>query len=125
MTQEQKEIITASRKAGVAYGKIAQDLGISINTVKSFCFRNPVEQAAVRCRQCGKEIRQPPRTRKKSFCSDRCRWDWWNSHPEQVRRKTATHICPQCGQSFEARVEKQRYCSRSCYAAARRKEAAV
>ena len=125
MTKEEKIRVSELRSQGCSYKEISRLTKTPLNTVKSFCFRNPVEQAAVRCRQCGKEIRQPPRTRKKSFCSDRCRWDWWNSHPEQVRRKTATHICPQCGQSFEARVEKQRYCSRSCYAAARSKEAAV
>lgn len=40
MTDEQKLDIISMRRAGAGYGKIASTIGISINTVKSFCRRH-------------------------------------------------------------------------------------
>lgn len=40
MTDEQKQQIIALRRAGAGYGRIAMQLQISINTVKSFCRRH-------------------------------------------------------------------------------------
>ena len=40
MTENQKAQICALRKQGVGYMKIAQQMGISQNTIKSFCRRN-------------------------------------------------------------------------------------
>ena len=42
MTDNQKAQIIKLRAAGNGYGKIAQTIGISVNTVKSFCRRNDV-----------------------------------------------------------------------------------
>ena len=42
MTDNQKSQIIKLRAAGNGYGKIAQTLGISLNTVKSFCRRNDI-----------------------------------------------------------------------------------
>ena len=123
MTKEEKARVSELRSQGLSVKDIAQVTGMPLNTVKSFCYRNPVEPSAEQCRQCGKEIRQTPGARRKNFCSDSCRLRWWNSHPEQVSRTTKTHVCPQCGQSFESHVDRQQYCSRACYAAARRKGA--
>ena len=49
MTDNQKAQIIKLRAAGNGYGKIAQTIGISVNTVKSFCRRNDVngDMAAV------------------------------------------------------------------------------
>lgn len=40
MTDEQKQKIIALRRDGAGYGHIAAAVGISINTVKSFCRRH-------------------------------------------------------------------------------------
>lgn len=40
MTDEQKQKIIALRRDGAGYGQIAATVGISINTVKSFCRRH-------------------------------------------------------------------------------------
>jgi transposase len=40
MTDEQKQQIIALRRDGAGYGRIAVQLQISINTVKSFCRRH-------------------------------------------------------------------------------------
>ncbi len=44
MTDKQKTQIVKLRAAGYGYGKIAQELGISVNTVKSFCRRKCVNE---------------------------------------------------------------------------------
>ena len=40
MTDDQKQKIIALRRDGAGYGQIAATIGISINTVKSFCRRH-------------------------------------------------------------------------------------
>ena len=58
MTDEQKQQIIALRRAGAGYGRIAMQLQISINTVKSFCRRHSLVtriDGAV-CEQCGKSF---------------------------------------------------------------------
>lgn len=40
MTDKQKQKIIALRRDGAGYGRIAAAVGISINTVKSFCRRH-------------------------------------------------------------------------------------
>ncbi len=124
MTTEEKARVSELRAQGYAFSRISQITGIPLNTVKSFCYRNPCAAGVTLCRQCGKAVRQTPGARKKIFCSNSCRLIWWNSHPEQVRRTRKTHVCLQCGQSFETHIDKQIYCSRACYADARRTEAA-
>ena len=83
------------RAAGNGYGSIAQSLGISLNTVKSFCRRKAItEKTAVLltgettcCENCGREIQQVAKRKKKRFCCDKCRNQWCNSHLDQVKRK--------------------------------------
>ena len=77
------------------------------------------------CPQCGQAIRQPKRGRTKKFCSDRCRWNWWNTHPSPDNwKKVAHHVCPVCGRVFLVRLQDGRgrtYCSRACANKSRRK----
>lgn len=70
MTTAEKARITALRNAGQGYKRIAQDLGLSENSVKTYCRRNGLvtlpqneEQAAIRateqaCRFCGIPVAQ-------------------------------------------------------------------
>lgn len=99
MTDNQKAQIIKLRVAGNGYGKIAQTLGISLNTVKSFCRRNDIsgntanEPSAILtgettfCENCGRTIQQIAKQKKKRFCCDKCRNTWWNSHLDRVKRK--------------------------------------
>ena len=135
MTEHQKEQITKLRTRGLGYGKIAQTVGVPVNTVKSFCRRNDMNgqtatvlsSAAVfsdevsRCENCGREIRQIAKHKKKRFCCDKCRNSWWNSHLGQVKRKAVyTFQCPHCGKDFHIYGDKRRkYCSHDCYIAER------
>ncbi len=47
MTEEQKEKIIRFRGMGHGYGNIGKELGISKDTVKSFCRRNRLTRADI------------------------------------------------------------------------------
>jgi len=38
------------------------------------------------CLNCGIKIKSIKGSKKKRFCSDRCRWDWWNSHIKELKK---------------------------------------
>ena len=111
MTQQQKEQISKLRANGASFGKIASALGISINTIKSYCKRNPILSEVVpapkavihadRCPQCNATLAQSPGHRQKRFCSPKCRIAWWAAHPEQMTRKKLFSVeCQHCGGVF-------------------------
>ena len=131
MNDMQKSQIINMRAAGIGYKAIAKNLDISENTVKSFCRRNnltstemivPVpitENSAevVLCKNCGKVVPQNDKRKKKQYCSDKCRMNWWNSHREQVKHKSVDiRICPSCHKEFKVYGKSDRkYCSHACY----------
>ena len=114
MTEEQKKRILHMRLSGMTYAEIADELALSVNTIKSFCRRNIKTKS---CKYCGKSISQPYGTRQKKFCSDKCRMLWWNSHRNDVSKKTiSTYKCKCCGKPFQAYASSHRkFCSRICY----------
>ena len=122
MTNEQKERIAILQQGGIGYIRIAQELGLSINTVKSYCRRQKsvvVEKAITRCAECGKPIDISKRVTRR-FCSDSCRTKWWNKHPKAV--KPYTTKCANCGKEIQMRRKNERkYCSQRCYIADRYK----
>ena len=78
MTDKQKQQIITLRRNGAGDGTIASQLGVSINTVKSFCRRYSLAartDGAV-CEQCRKPIAQNPGRKRKRFCCDACRNKW-------------------------------------------------
>ena len=131
VTQQQKEQISKLRANGASFGKIASALGISINTIKSYCKRNPILSEVVpspkavihadRCPQCNAPLVQTPGHRQKRFCSHKCRVAWWKAHPEAMIRKKLTSIeCQHCGTTFLQYGNRPRkFCSRGCYLAHR------
>ncbi len=130
MNDIQKSQIINMRAAGIGYKRIAKELDVSENTIKSFCRRNnlaknnnitPVEMpkytSNVICKNCGKVVLQNDKRKKKQFCSDKCRMNWWNSHREQVKHKSVDiRICPGCHKEFKVYGKSDRkYCSHACY----------
>ena len=125
MNTMQKEAIQQMRKEGQSYTKIAEFLGVSENTVKSYCRRNHLggiakhisESNGTNCRQCGAPLKQIAGKRQKQYCSDQCRMAWWNSHPELKNRKINRKFsCQICGQEFDGYGNRERrFCSRACY----------
>lgn len=131
MTSTQKQQIEILRGKGKSYAAIAETLGISKNTVKSYCHRNnlnsafaadPIQPMDGVCVNCGEPLTYTPGSKKKRFCSDKCRLDWWAAHPEAMKRKAVYHfVCPVCGTAFTAYGNaKRKYCSRACASSARR-----
>ena len=126
MTENQKEQIANMRLAGDSYATIAATLGLSRNTVKSYCQRNvavePVSQKHdEKCEMCGIAIIQLPGRRKRRFCSDACRTMWWNAHRNGTGGQTQiTYTCAACGKRFtDYPNHKRKYCSHTCYIAHR------
>lgn len=127
MNKQQKEHIIALRAKGISYGKIAAELGLSVNTVKSFCQRNkdgelvskeerktePIDK----CAQCGAKLLQQLGHRRKRFCSTACRMAWWRAHPDQMKRNVwHSARCCYCGKLFSYYGNRPRkYCGLECY----------
>ena len=128
MTNEQKEKIIRFRRQGFGYADIGRELGISKDTVKSFCRRNglmvsgskPVDDKD-RCRECGKALVQQEKKKTRIFCCKACREKWWTEHADRIDRKAIYEIiCAGCGKSFTAYGNsKRKFCSHSCYVAHR------
>lgn len=118
MTLEEKQKIYLLKKEGYGYKKIASELGISVSSVQSFLKRNPVDIDLLgTCKRCGMTILSIKGKKRKQFCCDRCRWDWWNSHIKEVNKKAFyTLTCKHCGKEFTAYGNQKRvYCCHDCY----------
>lgn len=131
MTNEQKTRIAAMRRDGYSYSRIAAEVGVNENTVKTFCRRNDLSAESPvpvfpgitekQCQCCGQPVIQYPGRKEKKFCSDACRNKWWNTHLNDVKRKAMYEFtCPACGSTFYAYGNRNRkYCSHGCYIADR------
>lgn len=133
MNNQQKAEIASLRSQGYGYTKIAQVLGLSKNTVKSYCRRSSLSgealgaaigvpaTASTFCLECGRAITQTVGRKQKKFCSDECRHKWWNARPEMITRKAVySYTCARCGKPFTAYGNSHRkYCSHDCYIADR------
>ena len=114
MTLIQKQQIASMRGSGDSYKMIATALGISTNTVQSYCRRNNISTDCMIalpgtlnekdvCTNCGLLLIHTLGSKRKSFCSDKCRSAWWKTHPEALNREAFYHfICPKCGVAFES-----------------------
>ena len=123
MTAEQRKQISELRASGYGYKKIAGIIGISDSTIKSFCKRNGVTAPVTVkvkegcCPQCGEEVVQTGKTKKRRFCSDECRRQWWKDHPN-LSSETALYsfVCAECGTAFTAYGNRNRkFCCHDCY----------
>ena len=112
---------------------IANKLGLSLDTVRGFCKRNRLTGYADAaklnhedmvsngniCPNCGMIIDQTGKGRRKRFCSDKCRTEWWTKNYEQHNfSKSALHkiVCAGCGKTFVSYSNVNRkYCSHECY----------
>lgn len=120
MTPEVKKMaVLTMYQQGLPYTEIAESLLMSRNTVKSICRRSglkprPLDEAdATVCKNCGKPLSQTVGGRKKIFCSDQCRYAWWN---RSRHRQPYILTCRQCGERFVSFGNKNRkYCGRDCY----------
>ena len=135
MTDAQAAQIKELRLKGMGYRAIADALGLSRDIVRNHCkakgmggyvaatVRNMQERAEHSgiCICCGKEIAQQGNGRPRKFCSEKCRRQWWKTHPEEGNHKAMyTQVCARCGKEFTAYGNNHRkYCSHDCYIKAR------
>jgi endogenous inhibitor of DNA gyrase (YacG/DUF329 family) len=140
MTFEQKTHLAEMRHAGFSFGEISTALGVSANTIKSFCWRNelaslplpvaapiippavpnPVASGKV-CAHCGAQLDMKPKQKLRRFCGKPCREAYWNSHrSEHVTSFTRHAVCAGCGKPFTYYAGSHRkYCNHACYVASR------
>ena len=115
MNAEQKDQIRELHSSGLGYKKIAAQLGLSVNTVASFCKRQRGSESCPHCPQCGRSVVQTPHRKPKRFCSTQCHNTWWNHHAVSGNGKLQ-QLCPICKEPFFAYPSSHRkYCSRLCY----------
>ena len=126
MTENQKAEIASYRAEGLGYKRISQVMGISENTIKTYCRRHRMGSAEAAtshdtCKRCGATIHQTTGGRARVFCSDECRYKYWKAHIDQAKSKALySFVCPNCGKPFTAYgAAGRKYCSHACYIAAR------
>lgn len=106
------EIATVERlrREGKGLSAIAEETGISINTIKSHCSRHgiPAPRLIRTCLFCNAEIKTTDH-----FCSEDCRAGWYESHSSD--EQDILRLCKTCGKPFEPRQAKQVYCSKQCF----------
>ena len=106
------EIATVERlrREGKGLSVIAQETGISINTIKSHFSRHgiPAPRLIRTCLFCAAEIKTTDH-----FCSDACRSGWYERRSSD--EQDILRLCKTCGKPFEPRQPKQVYCSKQCF----------
>ncbi len=86
MSDVKKQILEL-RKQGYGYKRIASELNVAISTIRYICLNgNKEEGKKGTCLNCGKAITSIPHKKEKKFCSDRCRWDYWNTKKSEERK---------------------------------------
>ena len=119
MTEKQKRTILEMREEGRSYQEIAEATQLSLSSLKVFVSRWKGGTRR-RCVQCGAVLPEGARKTQR-FCSTRCRSQWWNKHPGEVKsQKKRPLVCSICGGSFTS-YKPAKYCSRACYYDSRRK----
>lgn len=124
MQIEIKDEILKLRSEGLGYKAIAKKLFITPSKVRCVVNSkyNNSKQYGI-CKNCGIRIKLQQGKKKRQFCSDKCRREWWNTHKEAVNKKAFYQFkCPYCSKEFEVYGNKKRvYCSVDCYVKMRTK----
>ena len=118
MNLEQKQQIIKLKQEGYGYKKISKELNLPLSSVRYVCDKGMEDISLFgTCKRCGNTIKSIKGKKRKQFCCDRCRWDWWNSHIKEVNKKAFyTLTCKYCGKEFTAYGNQKRvYCCHECY----------
>ena len=84
MTDHQKQHIINLRAEGKPYKEIADELGLTLGSVKMFMSRMKREGERRKCEMCRKLLPKGAR-RTQRFCYEKCKTDWWNR--ERMKKK--------------------------------------
>lgn len=118
MTDFEKIKIDELKKNGYSYSQISKELNIPIGTIKTFIMR---KRETNTCLNCHCEIVSIEHHKKKKFCSNKCRLEWWSRNRDKLNLKTLVEYeCECCHKKFRApRSAKRKYCSNMCYVKAK------
>ena len=115
---EQKTLILYYREQHMTYRQIGEKLGLSPDTVKTFCRRNTPQEdrtetsTSSQCRNCGAPVHPLPGRRERLFCSPACRTAYWRKH--NLLGKDPRY-CAGCGALLTGGSASRKYCSHACY----------
>ena len=115
---EQKTLILYYREQHMTYRQIGEKLGLSPDTVKTFCRRNTPREdrtetsTSSQCRNCGAPVHPLPGRRERLFCSPACRTAYWRKH--NLLGKDPRY-CAGCGALLTGGSASRKYCSHACY----------
>ena len=121
MNSQEKSRIIELRQEGLGYKRIASELNISVNTIKSFCRNHHLTSKdfpkPIKCKNCKKEIQQNRKRKSRVFCCETCKQKWWNEHRTSYKNtQLIDTICLSCGKSFKSYSKIQRkFCCHRCY----------
>ena len=79
MSKRERRELERMRLDGYGPTRIAEELELSVNTVKSYIRRHPSLKNAVYCLQCGRAVPQTPGRKRKKFRCNQCRSRFWNT----------------------------------------------
>ncbi|MDD3107257.1 MAG: hypothetical protein PHP65_05635 [Bacilli bacterium] len=72
---------------GKGYKKIAKELSLTPSAVRYTCNKMTEDELLHgKCENCGIKIKSMKGKKKKRFCCDQCRWDWWNNHIKESKK---------------------------------------
>ncbi|WP_434062141.1 RNA polymerase subunit sigma-70 [Clostridium caldaquaticum] len=129
----EKQQIHELRLKGLGYKAIAAVLGLSRDSVKSYCKRNglcgdvsvvslnieEMKKQNLVCLHCGKKLKQKGKGRTRKFCCEECRRIWWKNNQDKRNKKDTAvykYTCVYCQKEFSSYGNKNRkYCSHNCY----------
>ena len=116
MTEQNRNQIYELRKQGYGYKRIASLLELPVATVKTFLIRNPTQEATI-CKNCGAQLINKPKRKKRVFCCNKCKMQYWNNHHKlSDSQKSVISKCECCGKEFYSYKSKsKKFCSRECY----------
>ena len=133
LTESQKRQVIAMRENGIGYQTIATTIGVGRDNVRNFCKTKKLTgygsqlklkvKEGILCLYCGKKIEQSSTGRRKKFCCEKCRREWWKIHADALNKSPDalySMVCKHCKKEFQSYGNKTRkYCSHECYIQAR------
>lgn len=133
MTDYERQQIYELRMKGLGYKAIGNILGLTRDSVRSFCKRNSLigngkvvslnvevmKEENLLCLHCGKLLKVKEKGRPRKYCSDECRRTWWKNNQDKKTKKDTSiykYTCLHCGKEFSVYGNKKRkFCSHDCY----------
>jgi orotate phosphoribosyltransferase-like protein len=90
MNDDLRNKINELKELGYGYKRIAKELSMTASAVRYTLAKINEEDLLVgSCKYCGITMKSVKGKKKKVFCSDTCRWQWWNQkHREDKHHGT-------------------------------------